>query len=629
MSLMPYSYHTFMYPFYWKDQDKDNENSEKKVALQEYINTKRWKAEDICITGDGKTDKLFSDPLIYATYQYFMPKARKMVFDTKENSISCYKLNEPCILKFCFDSEKDGEEDWYILSVNDIRLEFLEDLNIGVLIFEAKNYGLKMLVESNEEKRLETDKSIYKHFFKKEDDDSYRFHDCLDGLSQKKRLLEITRINDLGRRVFSPYLKISEKDGTFSCSKGDEAPLEVSLIIEGKEEPEQLVDCRSIDERFHKRSLKLVQSPDYFENLILDKKKEKLELYPAIDDRMYVVCCMGANKLSALQHDSNGYVYSKARDSYSLMNMQLLYQIIFLERDGNLSCQNREMLLDKLKSHLYARWIDYGTVYGVTEYSLVCITGCDDSGRLSDDLKAAVIDPFLTEYTEMAKIALLQRAEIIKLEDEVSDVSEHIKPFRENNADEEENFEDAETMKKNIARIQNTWRKYIMFQNELLLPEVTFQEQGVEIYDMLKNSFRIEKLSGYLDSDLNNLHDMADFEDNAIKRKRDEEDAENDRRLSNSVNLFSIVGLSLAIASAIQDALGYAGITTGSGVKSIRQGLWKLLVFAIEFILLYFLNKDLLKDVEPGKKSDYKLVNWSLWIGTGLIIVIGMLMSMI
>ena len=122
---------------------------------------------------------------------------------------------------------------------------------------------------------------------------------------------------------------------------------------------------------------------------------------------------------------------------------------------------------------------------------------------------------------------------------------------------------------------------------------------------------------------------MADFEDNAIKRKRDEEDAENDRRLSNSVNLFSIVGLSLAIASAIQDALGYAGITTGSGVKSIRQGLWKLLVFAIEFILLYFLNKDLLKDVEPGKKSDYKLVNWSLWIGTGLIIVIGMLMSMI
>lgn len=620
---MPYSYHTFMYPFFWKNEDV---NFKKCIDTKTIWEEKKLDEENECVNANNTLD--------YATYQYFMPKARKMVFDTEENSISCYQYHNKCIMVFDL-GEKP--EKLYYLPVNQIRLEFLGNLNIGVLIFETENYGITYTLTDGEKPKKYNYNQIINIIEKKDKSelDDTNLCDGFKNLHGKQRLLEITKINDLGRRVFSPYIATEEDvENKVIYKKAGEAPNKIELIVEENNNPVTLVDCSSIETNIKDNNFKIIQSPDFIEELIF-KNGKKIELYPAIDDRMFVICCMGTKKLDAFQRYNDGYLYSKTKKSrYNEIQSQLLYQMIFLERDGNLSCQNREMLQQKLLDHVYARWIDYGTVHGATEYSLVCLTGCDGNGRLlSGGVKSTVINPFLTEYTEMAKIALLQRAEIIKLEDEVSDVSEKIKPVKLeiDNNNIENAFTDIDAMTANINRVRNIWRKYIIFQNELLLPEVTFQEQGVEIYDLLKKSFRIEKLSSYLDTDLNNLHEMAEFEDDAIKRKNDEEEEKNDKRLSTAVNLFSVVGISLAIASAIQDAFGYAGLVTGTNIKTVRQGLWKLLVFAIEFLCLYFLNKEVLKDIEPGKKhkDDYQTINWSLWLGTALIIVIGMLLSLI
>ena len=55
-----------------------------------------------------------------------------------------------------------------------------------------------------------------------------------------------------------------------------------------------------------------------------------------------------------------------------------LYRFAFCESDDS-TCQDDEMLNQKLKEHVYNRWRNYGTVHTVTEYAFSCMTGEDES----------------------------------------------------------------------------------------------------------------------------------------------------------------------------------------------------------------------------------------------------------
>ena len=142
--------------------------------------------------------------------------------------------------------------------------------------------------------------------------------------------------------------------------------------------------------------------------------------------------------------------------------------------DGNfLTCQSSAMLYNMLDNHIYSRWANYGSLTGITEYSMVCVTTSDEYYLARN---------FLTEYVEMMTIVLVQRASLLNFERKLSD---------------------AAYSNGNIKKIH---KDYVNFQSQILLKEITPQQQGIELYSMLKKNMFIDEYTSEIKDQIEALY---------------------------------------------------------------------------------------------------------------------------
>ncbi|HBT97216.1 MAG TPA: hypothetical protein DEB25_06105 [Desulfobulbaceae bacterium] len=205
---------------------------------------------------------------------------------------------------------------------------------------------------------------------------------------------------------------------------------------------------------------------------------------PAIDDRMYVVCLCHNDELIKKARIFSGGEYAYLTDWECAAE---LYTFAFIENDC--TCQSQTMIFELLRQTVYNRWIKYGTVYAATHHSLVCLT-------TSKAPEAAVIKPFLNIYTEMAIIALAQRATILALSDDAAKIANKYKPDQRC----------GQELRNEIARLRD---RHIRAQNQILLDEVTVQEQGEELFPMIQNGLFIGRSNDKLGGQLENLYAIA------------------------------------------------------------------------------------------------------------------------
>lgn len=490
---LPYSYHTFIYPFSFKEIGKlniDTSNPDCEWEKEPFFN--KDTSEKL---GKASSEEKEEYKLQYNAYQYFFPKARKNMFN-EENSddistLYRYKLdkeNSFYIIKKTFYKTVNGiqNEEMKVeaeLKLKALRVNIFSKLKVGVLSFEMEYHP----TEADKEKAFE--KALF--------------------------------INDFGRRLFPPYLvNKNEKLSTADI-------IEVKLETNRYEKREGTI----ITINYRDKNGKFNDVPELIEKILVKgnekKSREEEIISPILDDRMFVVSLIRDDELSNsynLKKAGIGTKNLKIENKKYYKLAERIYMFLFVDSES-CSCQNREMLKEKLENHLYTRWVECGTIHGVTEYSMICITSTDEK------IINSVINPFIMHYTEMVKLGLIQRASLVKLETEIGEICTDI----ENNKD--------------TKRIENVWKNYILFQNQILLPEVTFQDQGVEIYQIIKKTLKIEDMNKYIDDELNNLHDLASMESNEIERQASE-------KLNISLNLLTVLGTILALINLGQDYIG-------------------------------------------------------------------------
>ncbi len=540
---LPHSYHTFLCPFIYEEENKDIGNlvKNKYNKYWEYEASFKRESGPLIKSNDGDIGE--EDLLRYAEYHYFMPAAQELLFNIDEKETKRGKKEDNSILfehKHVKSEQPSqmsitisGRE--YKLRIDSIRLSIYPQMHIGVLSIELENY----------------------------------LYDSID---------DIIKINEFGRRVFSPAIQRNEKNN----SKFDGLPLmvpsKIEIILSDKKTIEKQNENRAPED--FGRTQELIEKILYGEQAAKEIE-ESLKINPAIDDRMFVVSLVRKDDYKPIQKrlDNKTYCYMDQGSDAA----KDLYRLIFLE--SGLSCQNTVMLQDKLKEHVYPRWTDYGTVHGVTEYSMVCLTSEDE------DRKNDTINPFLTTYVDMVKLALVQRTAIINLEHKASKISEEIKI-----SDEDDNLNDL------VKNSQELWKKYIKFQNEFYMPEVTFQEQGVEIYDILKKSLRLEELNRYLEDELNDFHALTEMQDSNRR-----EEAINQREVLNTaINLIAVVGTTVAIVSMAQD---YINDLLGN-FNILTFGVGFFVVLLINIFTIFVLNT--FREKRKGKMWGILCVVWML-----------------
>jgi uncharacterized membrane protein YdfJ with MMPL/SSD domain len=175
----------------------------------------------------------------------------------------------------------------------------------------------------------------------------------------------------------------------------------------------------------------------------------------------------------------------------------------------------------------------------------------------------------------MTCIALAQRATIIALSKEAVEVANGI----------------MEGDLKGLEAIESLQKKYVQAQSQIMLFEVTAQEQGVELFNLLKEQMYINGNKKDLDNQMNNLRDIANIRSNHLERK-------SDIKLNNILAILSVFGLTLAVLQVAPLFLECYGIV-GKVVSCVVAAIVLCLTMFI-MIKLGLFNKE----KSSGRKNE-------------------------
>jgi hypothetical protein len=384
---------------------------------------------------------------------------------------------------------------------------------------------------------------------------------------------DILYINEYGRRIYPQFL---ENDGVKNTKKAflaDEVTLELGedekTII--KETFKNFDSDKTPPQNFlPEHILGLLGSSFYTDNTA---NTATVLISPIVDDRMFVVSCYLNDVVSnSLKKRKHGFKKGKhGSDEYNYLTNDFWYKYLFIDKDKP-SCRNEALKKQLLERHSYSRWVEDNQLFGICRYTFVCLTNKEHDwlyGQMSGN------------YFLATQLVLMQRASILRFSDEITHIS-HL----EKNKD----------LSKRIGELH---KHYIQFINKLYFREVTAQEQGIELYEMLQTNAKIDRDISTLDQELQELHDYAVLI---------EEQARNDR-----LELLTIIG---ALFLAPSFLTGFFGMNLfGEGLSIKNEPIYCFVVVFFTLLALAVLLYYLSKNVRAKKGNKW----WPLTIGFALL----------
>ena len=285
---------------------------------------------------------------------------------------------------------------------------------------------------------------------------------------------DILNINQYGRRILPPFWS--------------------EVNAEKRQELSEYLEISGLDTEISKEDFKsyTVDEPwtatSMLDSLLKDLT-DNLTLTPVIDDRMFV--------LSLYKNDDMSRLSLSAADAYcnpSSPFSEFWYKYLFVDT-WSPTCQNNEMRRDLLRAHTYLRWQDWNSLYGVSRYSFVYLT---NSG-----VPSYLVDYFMTTYARMMEIALVQRASVLCFSNEVTTLTKR----------------GDWTLEKLSEHVDSLNEEYIRFINRMYFNELTSQDQGVELYGLIRQNLDIDSYVEELKDEIEKLHDTISFK---VERSRNE-----------------------------------------------------------------------------------------------------------
>lgn len=512
-----YSYHTFLYPFRWSNCSRE--------VFEENIKKNGWQENDM-VTTDNRLrsvvvdidEDILQQRLDYQAYQYFNPATRNALFRGDGQIVHNYVLEK----------EKVHNKSNYIINAKNKTYE----LNINNISLKLFNTDVGILV-------LETE---------------YWIEDKEISIYQARK--DVLAINEYGRRLYPEYLPAKLKIGEGKKVESDFLESNICASYIAIKIGDTVIK-ENIQEKAEKH-LKGETGESYLENprqpftiinqlLFGEETSNNMDIIPAIDDRMFVCCCILDEKWGKHFTDNKDRAKCNAQDGlWNFMNDWKtgleLYGLINIDA-GTVSCQNRVMLNHYFEEQLYLRWVEFGTIHAVTNHSMFCIT--------SKFVEDSVVNPFLVLYVQMCCLVLAQRASLIAFDSEITrTIATSVEQGRKRKS------ERLYAQKVRREKLIDLERKFTLFQGELLIAEITSQIQGIELYKKLRDMLFIDKLHDNIQVQVRNLFEIAEAEQQ-----------ESDSKIEKALSVLAI----LAVASFCTDF--YDFVNKGNGDSYVKE-IW-------------------------------------------------------
>ena len=450
-----YSYHTFILPFVWKDESNKAKSIGDFTAFFE--RNAYWTCYD---PKDENEFGTFDDPLSYYNeYQYFYPQVRSALYGFDESIVKTYQFAHSAVHnKAHYYIEKKAIDKTYDLLINSIQLK-IYNTGIALFVMECENHGT----------------------------DKYG--------NPQNTFADVKNINDYGRRITLPFIP----------GKPDWSICADSLEVYVPELKQRFrTDFRSFIDKISESKQKcadisLNHLSDFIKGILGFSSEHRFSsrirgadgiiyIHPALDDRMFaaslVIDKKETDELLGTEKDKGEYKYEKDNAL-----SKSLYEFVFMDNDGNCTCQCKKMRNDLLEKHIYKRWLEYGTIYGISAQSLVMLFNGD---------AMHLVATFLTIYVRMACLCLAQRASLMLFQKETADISRLI------------HEKEGKIQIGTVTKLMDLQERFSAFESQICFTEITPQEQGIEMYAMFTESFLIYKELDNVKSQIEGLHDATD-----------------------------------------------------------------------------------------------------------------------
>lgn len=232
-----------------------------------------------------------------------------------------------------------------------------------------------------------------------------------------------------------------------------------------------------------------------------------LNFSPVIDDRMFTLCYYQNSHEMERIANAAPQSTSFCRNCYNHGEacQDFWYKYVFVD-GGDATCYGDDLFKSLLQKQTYSRWEHplWGTEYGVSRYSMVALT--------TETAPSFLLEYFETIYSRLTELVLCQRAGLVIFSGRVRRISIH------------------------PAESNRLAQDYVHFSNHFCINEITSQDQGCELYSLMRETLRIEQYEAFLREQILQLNEQ-------LKAKSDEAREE----IGHKLNL--LAGIMLPVTS--------------------------------------------------------------------------------
>lgn len=293
---------------------------------------------------------------------------------------------------------------------------------------------------------------------------------------------DIAWILDCGRRTFCPR---SLEKGSYP----DDWPLFSCLSLNQNHE-EPIVLCNYIDQLNISPSesfpwLSKLLSPrcislNSYVSQIGSPKNDTLVLDSFNDDRMYLHGSVVSDQLA--ENISDAYVHRADPSDNQKSHLMKWHAISFADNNWNsCNCPDYEMVRRLAEGYTYPRWTGYNTLYSLNYHNMIQLMSHSAPSFMTTNMDWM--------YYQLFLVGILQRCCLQRFYREASGI--------------------LISGKGNKAILRTALKdKYIVFLNRIWSNEITEQEQGKEMFDILQKNMMLEKDVAFLDQALEELSEQ-------------------------------------------------------------------------------------------------------------------------
>lgn len=460
----------------WQRKSMDFESLKEKQKIELMDSVKLQENQQGELINSAEEEQQIRD--VFMLQQYLSKTGQKVfigksavceVYEYKEDKIeNLYYYMRTVVKKYDNGVEKTDEK-IFELPIKGIELHLYHKYQVGILFLEIVNYDFLNIEDiqllNDFGRRLElpyipsdTEQSIL----------------CAEQLGIKKRIGNMVKTNivDFRDSIRKGQYSLNAAEFIYDILRGDmfsenSAGWGIKRIVKGHEDERMFLYSLITDEELSRKISNLDLSGEITDEKLSDEKNSESQskgILRIISDFMRADA-----KPEQKEHKS------ESKEDI----IKKIYALIHADA-GSASCQDKKMLLQIFEKELYTRWREYGTLYGVSNYSFVCITGKPEY------VIDSVIRPFVTEYIYMLSLVLAQCIEIQAMSEKTS---------------HEERW--------NGTSLREIKKNYSEFKNQLLIQEFSNQEQGMDLYLKLQEQLYIDKYHDILDEQLENIYEVV------------------------------------------------------------------------------------------------------------------------